>query len=496
MKYLRIIIITVLISQSCSRPSSSKSIFNGLGEMAGEITDTSVILQSRLTASDTLVKGDVQGKRGIAYFEWSDNENFSNPARTDWILAKSKNDYIIKTRLSGLQSGKPYFYRLVYGNNTLKTYAGPIRKFRTLPGRQHKQPIDFVVTSCFNYHRFHFGKVGQPDSGYKGKDKHLGYPGLEVITSLSPDFVVFTGDNVYYDTPQTDSVRAKTVDQLRQKWHEQFAQPRLQELFSQTATYWEKDDHDHRFNDSDTLTNFTPSSRYKNYRADSLAFTLPSHELGVATFREQVPVVSPDDPTAVTYRTHRLNQHVQVWFTENRDYRSPNAMPDGPKKTIWGEKQKKWLKRTLLASDAKYKLLISPTPLIGPDDNFKRDNHVNPEGFRQEGQRFLKWITEHKSRLDNFYIVHGDRHWQYHSIDPLGIEEFSVGAIDATNARLPRLPGDPKSTDPDATIAQPFVADSITGGFLRIRTKNPNEGTVLQFTFYNQKGDIVYEVEK
>lgn len=149
-----------------------------------------------------------------------------------------------------------------------------------------------------------------------------------------------------------------------------------------------------------------------------------------------------------------------------------------------------------MESDAKYKLLISPTPLVGPDDAYKRDNHANPKGFRYEGQNFLNWVVDNESAIGNFYIVHGDRHWQYHSIDPLGIEEFSVGAIDATNARLPRLPGDPKSTDPEGTIEQPFVANSVMGGFLRIRTQKTDTGTLLKFTFYNQKGDIIYETKK
>jgi len=41
---------------------------------------------------------------------------------------------------------------------------------------------------------------------------------------------------------------------VTRKWHEQFVQPRFIELFSQVPTYWEKDDHDHRFNDCDPHT--------------------------------------------------------------------------------------------------------------------------------------------------------------------------------------------------------------------------------------------------
>ncbi len=39
-------------------------ITNGQGEMAGEVTTTSVILQSRLTVGSELVEGDVPGAEG------------------------------------------------------------------------------------------------------------------------------------------------------------------------------------------------------------------------------------------------------------------------------------------------------------------------------------------------------------------------------------------------------------------------------------------------
>ena len=78
-----------------------------------------------------------------------------------------------------------------------------------------------------------------------------------------------------------------------------------------------------------------------------------------------------------TYRTYRWGKGVQVWLTESRDFRTPNTMKDGPEKTIWGKEQKEWLMKTLLASDADWKVLISPNPIVGPDRSNKADNHAN-----------------------------------------------------------------------------------------------------------------------
>ena len=143
-------------------------------------------------------------------------------------------------------------------------------------------------------------------------------------------------------------------------------------------------------------------------------------------------------------------------------------MTDGPDKTIWGAEQKAWLKETLLASDAKFKLLISPTPLVGPDDLRKTDNHCDIGGFRHERDEFFAWLKEAGLDRRHFYLVCGDRHWQYHAIDPTGLEEFSCGALVDANSRLGRKSGDPKSTDPEGLIRQPYLQSPRSGGYLAI----------------------------
>jgi alkaline phosphatase/alkaline phosphatase D len=335
-----------------------------------------------------------------------------------------------------------------------------------------------------NYYRF----FHHPDRAYTGPDKELGYPALETILDSKPDFFVGTGDNVYYDTPREG--RAQTAAAMRKKWHEQFRRPRYIDLFAEVPTYWQKDDHDYRYNDCDNTSDAEPSP-----------------ELGARIFLEQVPVVDPNNSSPVTYRTHRVNQILQIWLTEGRDHRSPNMMEPGPDKTLWGAEQREWLERTLLESDATFKLLISSTPMIGPDDaeqagqaaeghdTVKRDNHSNPYGFQHERDEFYAWLIENDFLNKNFYIICGDRHWQYHSIHPLGFEEFSIGALVDANSRMGRPPGDPESNDPDAEIRQPFTHEEPTGGFLRVTVLPGSEPTAV-FGFYDERGVLLYEERK
>ena len=457
------------------------TITNGQGEIAGEVTTTSVILQSRLTRGSTLVNGDLPGARGTARFEVATTRSFADSFESEWLLATADHDFIVKTKIDGLNPGTRYYYRVIFGADQERVRAGPTRTFATLDGAEVASEVDFVVVTGMRYNAF--------QNQYRGPDKHLGYPALETILDLRPDFFVATGDNVYYDVPF--QLAAKTRPELRQKWHEQFVQPRYAELFAQVPTYWEKDDHDSRYNDSDNTGDAEPSV-----------------ELGIAMFLEQVPVVDPDEANPLPYRTHRINKDLQIWLTEGRDYRSPNMMTNGPGKTLWGAEQYAWLRRTLLESDATFKILISPTPMIGPDDAeqagrpaeghdpVKRDNHADPSGFQYERDHFFSWLTDNGFLEDqNFYIICGDRHWQYHSIDPTGFEEFSTGALVDGNSRLGRSPGDPGSTDPDALIDQPYTQTEPSGGFLHV-TITPGERPTATMRFHDERGVLLHTVVK
>jgi len=178
-------------------------------------------------------------------------------------------------------------------------------------------------------------------------------------------------------------------------------------------------------------------------------------------------------------------------------YRSPNATPDGPEKTIWGAEQKAWLTRTLAESDATFKLLISPNPMIGPDDARKTDNHTNIGGFQYERDEFFAWLKK-SGVAKQFFLVCGDRHWQYHSIHPMGIEEFSCGALVDSNARNGRKPGDPLGTDPKGTIRQVYSQKTPSGGFLIIEVTPATvaRSATLSFGFYDENGAQLHEHRK
>lgn len=462
--------------------------FAGMGIMLGELTDSSVITQVRLTTTDKPVNGDIQGSVGVVEFQlWIAGDTREPLIQRTGAFADQ--DYIARVDWSSLAPATQYVCSTRIGRTEEFLRAGPVAHFKTLPGKASAAPAKFVVVTGMNYAKFHGDKridrkqhlvennraLPEP---YKGPDKHLGYPALASILKLKPDFFVGTGDNVYYDTP--DNPRAMHVAELRQKWHEQFVQRRYVELFAAVPTYWEVDDHDYRIDDGDNSGDY-----------------LPSPAIARAILLEQLPLAARRTAVPKTYRTVRVNQDLQVWFTENRMYRSDNAIPDGPEKTIWGSTQKRWLKRTLKSSGAKFKIVVSPTPMIGPDDARKTDNHTNIGGFRHERDEFFAWLKTEELIGNGFFVVCGDRHWQYHSVHPTGVEEFSCGALVDANSRLGRPPGDPKSTDPDAKIKQVYAQKEPSGGFLTIAVgREEAEVAKLRFTYYDEKGVKLHEVVK
>jgi alkaline phosphatase/alkaline phosphatase D len=481
-------LIAVALLNACSKPEVPADVYLHY-LMAGEPDTQSIILQARLAVADTLVYADIHnpqtlmdtdlaGSMGYARFLYSEDPALKNALHSPWFKASPERDHIIRFQADNLQPGLPYFYRLEFGADTLKVHRSAIQSFRTLPGIQGNQPVSFVMVTGSHLSRFYlgggFGKASsQGKEAYQGEDKYLGFHAFEAIATLNPDFFVGNGDNVYYDHP--DNYKVVELAGMRAMWHRQFSMPRVQKMLARVPAYWMKDDHDYRFDDADTTL------------AHPLHGADPSHKLGMEVFLEQVPV-SP-----VTYRTYRVNKALQIWMVEGRDFRSPNDLPDSPEKSIWGTAQKAWLQRTLLESDATFKILITPTPMVGPDDARKKDNHANLEGFRHEGDSFFQWLQQNGFSPESFFILTGDRHWQYHAIHPTGFHELSCGAMVDQNARLGVAPGAPNSSDPEGNIQQLYTSKVPSGGFLYVGVSTNHNGQPhISFQFFDEYGEGLY----
>ena len=83
------------------------------------------------------------------------------------------------------------------------------------------------------------------------------------------------------------------------------------------------------------------------------------------------------------------------------------------------------------------------------------------------------------------FVICGDRHWQYHSVDPrTGVHEFSAGA-----ASDPHAGGSP-GLDPEY-----HRFHRVLGGYLSIDVsdKPRTAGGTIKFQHHDVAGKVVYE---
>ncbi len=459
-----IIILAFLVTTLCIvlliQPLNATEIFLGGGAKAGEVTHGTAIVHARLTSTPGQNdSGLIPGREGQARVRYSTDEKIVDSKTTEWSQAEAVKDHSIQFLLQGLTPAQRYFYTIEMRENESGTiFKSAIHSFITAPAAEQRAPVMFHLTTCQDIHG---------ESTYRP------------MAEQRPDFCISAGDTVYYDGQGL----ARNVPQAWQAYQKMFGLPAMKDYYQHVGSYFMKDDHDYRFNDSDPYMKgkwvgekqADPGARYAETKGGKkLDVAWLTHEEGIQVFKQVLPMGEK------TYRTFRWGQGVQVWMVENRDFRSPNDMPDGPEKSIWGKEQREWLMKTLLESDADHRILVSPNPIMGPDRLMKGDNHANLNGFWHEAQMFLDWIKE--KELKNVILMCGDRHWQYHSIDRRNgrsTHEFSCGPTsdDHTQAVPPLYEG----------LERPYAASR--GGFLSIRYQ-PNDRT-LTISHHSIKGEIL-----
>lgn len=472
--------LVLLAGAAAAQPTgdAADAVFLASGVRVGEVGATSAVVWTRTTAEPvrragreisgrpvvTLAPGvDVSSLEGAVPGAPGEVRVVLRPAApadgagvsaarrlSRWRPTEAERDFTHQARFDGLRPNTRYLVtaevRPAGGNADAPVTATETATFRTAPASDQRLPVRFAAMTCQYY-----GRRDRPD-------------GFQIYPSMAaalPDFYLSVGDNVYYDN---ESPRATTVELARYHWQRMFTLPAIASFLRSVPGYWLKDDHDLLLNDS--------------WPAIEPGISAPmTFEEGQAAFVEQMP--APERP----YRTVRWGKGLQLWLVEGRDFRSPNDMPDGPGKTIWGAEQWRWLRDSLLASDADWKVLVSPTPIVGPDRSNKADNHANA-AFSREGDAVREWFRANLD--DSFLVIVGDRHWQYHSVHPeTGLDEFSVGP--ASDAHAGGTPGE----DPEY-----HRFHRVGGGFLSVDVDWIGERPRIVLRHRDVLGRVVYEVER
>ncbi len=386
------------------------------------MTDAAELLPVQLPEGASLdsMFGACPGAPGEVRLSYFPERQLKAIKTTDWTATSADHDFTAQWRLEDLQPGCDYAAvveaRPIGGTEVSAVVRG---EFCTAPAADEEQPIRFCITTCHDFIR--------RDDGLAG---HKIYRSM---SKLDPDFAVHAGDIEYYDH---EDPWAWTIELMRFKWARIFSLPSNRDFYLRTTSYFIKDDHD-------TL---------KNDCWQGQTYGAVSFDEGMRLFNdEQFPSNSP------RYKTIRWGEGLQIWLLEGRDFRSPNNMADGPDKTILGTQQRDWLLSTLDQSDATFKLILSPTPIVGPDRDNKRDNHAN-DTFAYEG----RLLREELSKRPGVIVFCGDRHWQYASVDAeTGLWEFGCGP-GSEKHQLGWKQGDERPTHRFLRVAGGFLSGDLT----------------------------------
>lgn len=285
-------------------------------------------------------------------------------------------DFTARVRVDGLDPGTRYAYRVRW------QVEGVEGEFVTAPEPGTAAEVTLVWS----------GDLG---GGGRCRVPGAGYPIFRTMATRRPDLFVFVGDTVYADQscPAPPNLggadfEARDLAGFRARHRHQREDPGLARFLLGTSVSAIWDDHEVRGNFAGPTERLMPAGRQ--------------------AFLEHWPIDTPPGEPTRLYRQLRWGRLVDLFVLDTRQYRSPNAAPDGPGKTMLGLTQRGWFLDRVVRSDAVWKLVVSSVPLSVGTGRTIRDGWANSRnplvplgdhtGFEHELLEIVQELDAHKVR--------------------------------------------------------------------------------------------------
>ena len=351
----------------------------GLLVTVGEVTDTSAVVW---------VRGVSWGEVAVRYAPLTRPAGAGPTAGARAEIRVGPSHHLTgKALLQGLEPATRYRYTISQGT------AAVTGEFVTAPAATLAVPVRFAWSG---------------DLGSRGHCRRAGdaYPIFRALAQVPADFFLFVGDTIYADHECGEAARVPGYD---------FVARRL-------ADFWAK--HRHNRNDPAGQAYFRATSVYAIWddhevRNDFSGPTEPLTEVGRRAFIDYFPIRPPAEEPGRLYRKFRWGALLEVFILDTRQYRSADATPDGPGKTMLGAAQRRWLIDSVSSSTAVWKVVVTSVPLSVPTGGRTHDSWSNANaqgvpdergtGFAVERDTILRTLRQRGVR--NLVFLAADVHF-------------------------------------------------------------------------------------
>ena len=468
--------------------------------------------------------GDVGGGRAVIwsrtdrtarmFVEFATTERFADPRRVRGPAALETSDFTSRLVLTDLPAGQRIFYRVLYQDlSDLRTWSEPVTgSFNTPPAAPRDVTIAWSADT-----------VGQ---GWGINPEWGGLRMYETMRRAQPDVFINVGDTIYADGPLVSEVKLddgtlwkNVVTEAKSKVAESIADYRGCHQYNLTDAHMRRfiaevpqivmwDDHEVRDN-----------WYWERRQDDDARFTEKSVAVLAARARQAFFEYNPlplaaDDPERI-YRSIPLGPLVEIFALDMRTHKGANSGNRQPvldaSSALLGPAQLQWLKTSLRASTATWKIVAADLPLglVVGDGPGRYEAVANAEpgaplGRELEIADLLQDLQRHRVR--NVVWITADVHYcaahhydptraKFTAFDPfwefvagpLNAGTFGPGTLDATfgpEVKFVGIPPGMKGNRPPSDGFQFF-------GTLKVSAKT----RALTAQLHDVAGKLLYSVE-
>jgi alkaline phosphatase D len=332
-------------------------------------------------------------------------------------------------------------YTAVIGSDTLTFVTQPLWDYRTDP------PEFTLVTGSCTY-------VNEPDYDRPGEPYGGNYEIFETIESMSPDVMLWLGDNIYLREVDMQSKAG-----FRHRYEHMRALPEIQGLLQSCPNYAIWDDHDFGPNDADG------SWVHRDWALEAFKAFWANPSYGIA---------GKVEGTSSQFRFG----DIEFFLLDNR-YNRVNHHNKTSETGVLGQDQLDWLMQALSNSRAPFKLVA-----IGGQVVSDAAIYENMAQFPSERTQLLDRIAE--EGIKGVVFLTGDRH-----NGELSLWESEEGwqVYDLTASPLTSRAYDHTNEPNSLRVPGTMVGER---NFASLRFSGKRKERVLDITMHNTQGDTLW----